>query len=88
MVFIDPPKIIHVTQFIRVGKDIFGKVINSSDWPSNEKRLYDYSTFQWRRVSAIFFIIVPFKNMQEVWNFMLPVKIIRAYFSFYTDGTE
>ena len=37
----------------------------------------------------LFFLLLYFsKNMQEGWNFMLPVKIIRAYFSFYTDGTE
>jgi len=37
----------------------------------------------------LFFLLLYFSNnMQEGWNFMLPVKIIRAYFSFYTDGTE
>jgi len=37
----------------------------------------------------LFFLLLYLsKNMREGWNFMLPVKIIRAYFSFYTDGTE
>jgi len=47
MAFIDPPKIIHVPQFIRTGKDIFGKVINSSGLSSNRENIHDYSTIQW-----------------------------------------
>jgi len=60
MAFNDPPKIIHVPQFIRAGMDIFGKVINSSILPSRNTTILDYSRFSNRRIFAIFFIIVAY----------------------------